>query len=178
MQGKSAASPVVRSRRLRLIPCSADVARAAVEGGAESVSRALGMEVHPSWPPPDLLEILPSHLEEVEADPAAAVWGVWLVLDAGGRQLLGDVGFKGAPRDGAVELGYGISPPFRRRGYASEAVEALIGWAAEQAGVQRIIASCFTENLASQAVLRGTGFQLVASDGIILEWERPVRSRA
>lgn len=167
--------PVIRSDRALLVPCSAEVAKVAVEQGAAGVAELVGVEVDRDWPPQDLREALPIHEAMVRVDSEAAVWGVWLILDAEASTLLGDVGFKGPPtEEGLIEVGYGIQPPFRRQGLATEAVRALLDWAETQPGVRGVLARCYVENVASQGVLRRLGFQLVGSDGRVLEWRLDV----
>lgn len=162
---------ILRTERLQLIPCPAEVARAAVGEGAAAAARLLGVEVHPAWPPADLLEVLPGYADVVEIDPRWCIWGVWLALDAAGTRLVGDAGFKGPPdSDGSVEIGYGVMEDLRSRGYATEMVRALVGWAFER-GVKRMQARCLPTNLASQAVLKKVGFRRVGEDEGIQEWE-------
>ncbi len=162
----------IHTARLRLIPCTAAVARAADAGGAAAVSSWLGVVVDPSWPSADLREVLPGYADALERDPGLLGWGVWLILDGRGANLVGDVGFKGPPDSaGEIEIGYGVVVPHRRRGLATEAAAALIEWAWRQPGVQRITARCFEFNEASIAVLRRLGFHLRGSEEGILEWE-------
>ena len=163
--------PPLHTARLRLVPCAASVARAAEAGGADAVEQILGVHVHPSWPSADLREILVAYADAVDADPSMLGWGLWLVLDARGRNLVGDVGFKGPPGDdGSIEIGYGIVPPCRRKGFATEAVRALLSWAWSQPGVRRIDARCYAVNEASMGVLTKAGFDLQGGEAGILEW--------
>ena len=93
--------------------------------------------------------------------PEWSGWLTWYAVErtVAGRVLVGGGGFKGAPTDdGDVELGYSLLPQFYRRGLASELATALVGWAAAQPGVRRILAQTSAENLGSQGVLRKLGF--------------------
>lgn len=163
----------IRTRRLRLIPCRAPVARAAVIA-PERLSSLLGVRVDSEWPSEDLLEILPGWAEALASDPSVLGWGIWLIL-AGG-ELIGDVGFKGPPdEDGAVELGYGILSHHRNHGFATEAVRGLCGWAAADPSVRAIHAVCLRSNLASARVLEKASFQQIGSDESLLDWELLVR---
>ncbi|HWV38591.1 MAG TPA: GNAT family N-acetyltransferase [Vulgatibacter sp.] len=163
--------PVLHTSRLRLVPCAASVARSAEAGGADAVEQLLGVNVHPSWPSADLREILLGYADAVEADPSMLGWGLWLVLDGRGRNLVGDVGFKGPPDDhGSIEIGYGIVPPYRGKGLATEAVRGLLAWAWAQPGVRRILARCYAVNEASKRVLAKVGFEQQGGEAGILDW--------
>jgi len=136
------------------------------------VEQLLRVHVHPSWPSADLRETLLAYADAVEIDASMLGWGLWLVLDARGRSLVGDVGFKGPPGDdGAIEIGYGIVPPYRRKGLATEAVRGLLGWAWAQPGVSRIVARCYAVNEASIGVLTKVGFELQGGEAGILDWQ-------
>ncbi|MDX6233712.1 MAG: [ribosomal protein S5]-alanine N-acetyltransferase [Nocardioidaceae bacterium] len=74
-----------------------------------------------------------------------------------GDVVIGNAGFKGAPKDGEVELGYSIAPDHRRRGHASIVVAMLLD-RAHQAGVDRVIARINPDNLASIGVVTKAGF--------------------
>jgi RimJ/RimL family protein N-acetyltransferase len=76
---------------------------------------------------------------------------------------IGGIGFKGQPEDGCVEIGYGLAPSARGRGYAAEALVALVAIAAEQ-GVSRVIAETAPRNVPSQRTLIRAGFRLVSTD--------------
>jgi RimJ/RimL family protein N-acetyltransferase len=87
----------------------------------------------------------------------------FLVLpDSEERTLIGTAGYKGPPtEDGTVEVGYGIVTDHRRRGYASEAMRALVARAFRLPGVRRVIAETLPELTPSIGVLRKGGFALI-----------------
>ena len=72
-------------------------------------------------------------------------------------EVIGNAGFKGAPKDGEVELGYSIAPDHRRRGHASTVVTMLLD-RAHRARVNRVIARINPDNLASIGVVTKAGF--------------------
>ena len=57
------------------------------------------------------------------------------------------------------ELGYIFNPAFQRRGYASEAAQALVRYAFSDFGAHRIVAYCNPENTASWKLLERAGFR-------------------
>jgi ribosomal-protein-alanine N-acetyltransferase len=78
------------------------------------------------------------------------------------RRMIGSLGFHSAPVDGVVEIGYHVEPGWRREGYATEAVAAMLDWAAGQ-GIHRIRAAISPTNAASLAVVRRFGFRQTGS---------------
>jgi RimJ/RimL family protein N-acetyltransferase len=74
--------------------------------------------------------------------------------------VLGDLGIGfGVPGERQVELGWRILPPVQRRGYAREAVAALIPWLIEAHRIRRFVGVAASENQASVALLRSLGFR-------------------
>ncbi len=64
-------------------------------------------------------------------------------------------------RRGAAQcgtLGYWVGEAWRRRGYTSDAVRAVIAFAFDDLGLHRVEAACQPDNAASRAVLRKAGF--------------------
>ncbi len=62
------------------------------------------------------------------------------------------------------DLVYQLHPDYQRRGYATEAVGAVIRYLFEETDTQLITAEAFTQNAASQALLRKLGF---SQEGIV-----------
>ena len=92
------------------------------------------------------------------AHPAQRQWyAVWLIGHKNGEHI-GELCFKGLPPDGAVEIGYGLSPEFWGKGYATEAVTAAAEWASQQPGVTAVEAETDDGNIASQRVLAKSSF--------------------
>ena len=59
-----------------------------------------------------------------------------------------------------VGLMWAISPKYWRKGYASEAAQALIEYAFQEMRLHRIIATTEHDNIASQAVMRKLGMKI------------------
>lgn len=155
------------TRRLRLTPFTLELLEA-VESADAALYARLGVEPSPEWPEPDLVEALPVFRQELEAHGVTGL-GPWLVLDQAGR-ILGSAGFLGQGEGGRVELGFGIVPGQRGRGYCSEAVRAMLGWAASR-GVGTVVARCDADNRASRQVLESCGFRLLGVEQGLLSWE-------
>ena len=72
--------------------------------------------------------------------------------------IVGDLCFKGAPKEGSVEVGYGLREGFCKKGYMREALRAMTEWAFTQPGVTRVEAETELDNIHSQKVLAACGF--------------------
>ena len=83
----------------------------------------------------------------------------WLVVLRESGENAGWVSLRIPEREpGAGEVGYTLLAEFRGRGYATEAVSALLDEAFTIARLQRVCAYCVPQNLASIAVLERLGF--------------------
>jgi RimJ/RimL family protein N-acetyltransferase len=90
--------------------------------------------------------------------------GGWVQLSVeereGGR-LVGDVGLSPAEGEqGVIKVGYTVSPPFQGRGYATEAVAALVGYAFDRLGADVVRAYASANNLPSIRVAEKVGMRL------------------
>ena len=97
-------------------------------------------------------------------------------------EVVGMIGHKSPPReDGTVEIGYGIAASRRNRGYATDAVAAVLTAARRNAALRAVTAETAEENLASQRVLIKNGFarsgrRVDAGDGPLFLWRFDLRA--
>jgi RimJ/RimL family protein N-acetyltransferase len=77
----------------------------------------------------------------------------------GSGLVVGDLGLHRPPRDGTVEIGFGLAESARGHGYAAEALTELTRWAFTQPGVSRITARTAPSNIPSQRVPGRAGFR-------------------
>jgi len=61
------------------------------------------------------------------------------------------------------EVGYWVAQPFWGRGYATEALNAVIAWARTELGATRLLAGHFEGNDASAHILTKAGFRLTGT---------------
>jgi RimJ/RimL family protein N-acetyltransferase len=157
---------ILATERLELVRATADRLRADL-AGPTPLAVALAAIVPENWPPEfydrGAIEWM---LRYAEDHPAQLQWGMYYVIDPAapdGPTVAGVVGFKGAPERGIVELGYSILAQFRRRGYATEAVGALVELAFAHDEVDRIAAQTLPQLDASIGVLLRSRFVLVGA---------------
>jgi ribosomal protein S18 acetylase RimI-like enzyme len=173
-------SPSIKTARVRLVALDAGTARVI----------ATGQHGGPDWAPdfPDDGDMVVAGLfarssgtpGRPTVDPAEAPWRQpWLVLHE--DLVVGTVGFKAAPDQGRVEVGYGLVPSVRGRGLATEAVRGLIAAAAER-GVTEVVAETLVDNWASRRVLEKLGFVrtggYTSEEGELITWRLPVSAAA
>jgi RimJ/RimL family protein N-acetyltransferase len=83
-----------------------------------------------------------------------------MMLERSSGELIGSISlFRTDWEARSSEVGYGVRPDQRGRGYASEAVAALARWALSRGGMQRIQLCAVTDNLPSLRVAEKAGFQ-------------------
>jgi len=99
----------------------------------------------------------------------------WLIVS--GAEVVGLCSYKQPPKDGVVEIGYGVAASRRRLGHASRAVNAMLDHAARDRQVRRVVATIAADNRASLRAVEANGFVqngtvLDADDGELLLWQK------
>jgi ribosomal-protein-alanine N-acetyltransferase len=156
--------PPIHTARLELVSMSPEFMEAVLAGRLAEAQELLGAEL-PAEPVDQAVEhFLARRVRQLREEPEVQRWlARAIVRREGGRSMIGNVGFHGQPgvnaagSDRALEIGYGIQPEHRRQGYATEAVEGLIGWARTE-GIDHFVASVSPDNEPSLAIIRKLGF--------------------
>lgn len=137
---------------------------ACMAGDAAQATRLLGANV------PDALlgptSSLRYTLAELDRDPAYGPWGTRAIVLRATGEMAGYIRFHERPSPArphpfgglAAEFGYSVFPAHQRRGYATEAVGAMMRWAEDQHGITRFIAAISPANTASRALAARLGF--------------------
>ncbi len=140
----------------------------------DRASAEIGAQV-PPWMADALESFLKYRLGQLEKDSTIREWlgrAMVLVDESGRRRVIGSIGFHGPPDErGRLEVGYSVDPPYRRQGYASEAVRAMFDWAHSAHGIDTFIASISPGNepslrLSSQFGFVQVGEQMDEIDGL------------
>jgi RimJ/RimL family protein N-acetyltransferase len=92
-------------------------------------------------------------------DHSVAVLLDGLVIGTVSVDLVDGMGQPGTPPRTEAAIGYIFDPAYGGRGYATEAVTAMVVHAFERLGVRRITAGCFADNVASVRVLEKVGMR-------------------
>lgn len=110
----------------------------------------------------------PDHVRaEIEQMGGRAVgepggWVQFSVEERIGGRLVGDMGLSPADDEaGVIKIGYTIAPAAQGRGYATEAVGALIAYAFDRLGADVVRAYANEENIPSIRVAEKVGMRLI-----------------
>ncbi len=151
----------LRTRRLILVPATREILSADLND-RERLSHHLGATIPAAWPPPLMDESVLREFLRMLDDPAGPLFATWYwVLEdpgTGTGMLIGNGGVLSAEgRLDTAVLGYSVLEEFGNRGYATEAVGALIPVIFSLPGITRIIATTYPDLHASIRVLERNG---------------------
>jgi [ribosomal protein S5]-alanine N-acetyltransferase len=160
----------IRTLRLDLLPVTSESLLSQVGFGPatrSSLGSILDAQIPEEWPPEHWeSHVLDYLLNLIATHPDSVGWVRYLLLrpgssapQASGRILIGTVG-SGFPKPetGEAEVGYGILPSWQRRGFAPEALEALLPWLASQSQIRAFVAQTYPHLRGSIRVLEKCGF--------------------
>lgn len=99
--------------------------------------------------------------------------GYFATLD--GDEIVGCGGYKGQPKEGAVEIAYGTFKKFEGQGVGTAICRQLVQMAVQTNPALRITARTLLDNWASHVILKRNGFVCAGTvwddeDGEVLEW--------
>ena len=161
--GKPSQTPsprLIQSPHLNLFAATVELIKKDIAGRG-FLAEALGVSIPESWPP-DLygsraMQFILAQLDEAPEQG----WLFWYLATRDDPcELVGICGFKGRPDEtGSVEIGYSILGCYQRRGFATEAVQRLVGWAFSHQNVNEVCAETLPHLSQSINVLEKNGFQ-------------------
>jgi [ribosomal protein S5]-alanine N-acetyltransferase len=159
-------TPRLVGPRVALVPATAEIGRAVLSGADPAGPlAAVGLRPGSGWPTADSADALAG---PAQADGPVATW-----LVAVDGVAVGECGWKGPPDDdGAVEIGYGLTPAARGDGLGTEAVAVLLAWTERQPGVRGVVAETLVGNEPSRRLLRRLGFTETSVDGRVVRAAR------
>ena len=145
--------PALQTERLTLRPLEpSDAPRIAELAGEREIARNTESIPHP-YTEEDAREFIARTREDMESGRAA----VLAICRRDDDALIGAAGLEFETSHGRARLGYWIGRPYWDRGFATEAVRALVRWCFEETGFERIYAEAFSRNPASRRVLEKVG---------------------
>ena len=91
-------------------------------------------------------------------------YGFWSIVEKASGQRVGEAGILNVKRDtnpsfrDVPEIGWGLLPAVHGKGYATEAVKAILGWAEDHFGKVRMVCIIDPDNTPSLRVAERCGF--------------------
>ena len=163
------------TKKLRLVPCSVEMLQSLIDDAID-LSELMGVQVPRGWPQTELKEVAPYFVKILTESPDMVGRLCWFIVEKGQNTLIGSIGFKAKPdKNGVVEIGFGIDPAFRQKGYATEVLKELTRLALSKDDIQKVIAECEPDNKPSVRVLEKAGMQRLGVEGDMIKWEMSVR---
>lgn len=168
---------ILTTDRLKLMALPAQHLRLAIDHGFPHLYTTLGLAG-------ETLDIYAEFLAElgeairdfclpnVEAHPGHYEWYThWLIILPEEKRTIGGIGLGGTPKgQGSTEVGYFVDARYNGRGFATEALGALISWAAKNPELLRMIAHTPAGHLASQRILQKNGFKEQGQEEGVIRW--------
>jgi RimJ/RimL family protein N-acetyltransferase len=164
-------------RRVRIVHLNAAVFRALADGDVTAANAVSPVPLTPYFGESELRGLWRMRSAQAEADPAAADWVTGVIWDDDQQLAVGGAGYHGPPdAAGMVEIGYGVDPAHRRRGFARAALEALLRRAVTEPQVHTVRVTISPDNVASHRLAKQYGFAEVGEqwddeDGLEIVYE-------
>ena len=95
-------------------------------------------------------------IEDSAASFAADGYGLWLIREAGGGDLVGTAGLRPL-EDIGIEVIYSLDPGAQGNGHATEAARAVVQYALGPLGLPEVLAEIDQDNAASAVVAERLG---------------------
>lgn len=113
-----------------------------------------------SWIPGtsgEVEQFIKNHIKDFNI---SGTWFQLLIIDQDSGNVIGDIGVHFIGSDGQqAELGITVAKDHHGKGYASEALEGIIGYLFTELGKHRITASVDPRNTASMRLMERIGFR-------------------
>lgn len=186
--GEHPMTPAIHTPRLNLIAMTPAFLEACLSDNSSEAERLLGVPLDPELY--GRKDLLGRRLQQIQGEPDYQPWNLRAIVLRETNEMVGRIGFHTRPNPdylaelapNAVEFGYEIYTPFRRRGYAEEACRGMMAWASQQPGVERFVLSISPENAPSLKLAEKLGFTRIGEwmdeeDGLEWVFAREVQER-
>jgi [ribosomal protein S5]-alanine N-acetyltransferase len=147
---------------IELLPMTPAFLEAVLADRRGEAERLLGISLFAEYPSEAERRFLAMRLRQMHEDTRFQTWCEHAIVLGG--QMVGHGGYDGPPGNNAayapdaVEFGYAIFPPYRGRGYATEAARMFMDMADERANIRHFVLAVSPTNAPSLAIARKLGF--------------------
>ena len=138
----------IEAARLILRPIYLPVARILLDGGIPR-----GLSFAPGYPSAFSLEVMESVVEA----HGPGRFGPYFMIRKTDRMIVGEIGCSIDDDGDTGKVGYTVVEPCWGRGYATEALRALLAHVLAAPGMRRVVAETMVEHMASRRVMEKAG---------------------
>jgi ribosomal-protein-alanine N-acetyltransferase len=166
--------------RVRIVHLSPEALAALAAGDLAGATELTGLPLTPYTVSDERIGVWRRRAVQVIEAPRDLPWVTGVLVDDDTGEVVGGAGFHAAPdADGMVEVGYGVDPAFRRRGYARAALLLMIERARSEPSASVFRVTVSPENAASLGLVAQLPFVEVGEqwddeDGLETIFELPV----
>jgi RimJ/RimL family protein N-acetyltransferase len=166
--------------RVRIVHLSPEALVALAAGDLASATELTGLPLTPYTISDERIGVWRRRAVQVIEAPRDLHWVTGVLVDDDTGEVVGGAGFHAAPdADGMVEVGYGVDPAYRRRGYARAALLLMIERARSEPSASVFRVTVSPENAASLGLVAQLPFVEVGEqwddeDGLETIFELPV----
>lgn len=165
---------------VRIVHLSPQALAALAAGDLAAAVQLTGLPLTPYTVSDERLGVWQRRATQVVETPEDLPWVTGVLVDDETGAVVGAAGFHAAPdADGMVEVGYGVDPTFRRRGYARAALMLMIDRARADPSARVFRVTVSPDNTASLGLVAQLPFVEVGEqwdeeDGLETIFELPV----
>ncbi len=155
--------------RLDLILMSEAFLKTCLAGEKHEAEELSGFHIPDEWLRKRWL--MEMRIKQIERDASSHPWLLRAMVLRNESKMIGHIGFHAAPGESClkeftpcgVEMGYAVIPESRRKGFATEAILAIMHWATEREPEAEFIVSISPDNIPSLNLAGRLGFRKVGS---------------
>ena len=160
---------IISTERLDLILMNEAFLRACLAGEKCEAEEMSGFHIPDDWLQKRWL--MEMRIKQIQRDASSHLWLLRAIVLRSESKMIGHIGFHAAPGGDClkeftpcgVELGYTVNKERRRKGFATEAILAMMRWATEKEPDAEFIVSISPDNIPSLNLANRLGFRKVGT---------------
>lgn len=139
---------MIQTERLHIAPLNYEQFKSYIEDGCGSIVS----EEDKKW-------VTENHLDKIGA--GNYLYSTFWIAINKEKEVVGEIAFKGETNKfGEIEIGCYVMPEFRHKGYGTEMIDAMVGWATRDGSARFVTAGVNPTNVFSKHMLRKNNFAL------------------
>ena len=161
----------ISTARIDIVPLCLDELELIIKSRAEFEKKSgccpSGIELPQAYCE-ELTEMLEQNRDVLTKNPSDFLfYTLWAMIHRESKSIVGQFSFNAKPNaDGEVEVYFSIEKPFRRKGYAYEVMQGVVGWASESGLIRKFLIEADFDNKAAMASLKKLGFRPVLPNDV------------